>query len=134
MKGFVVLAGLICVCFGGCTAQRDLRLLAFGKDTTATISYFQRERLAKKRYRYAVVEFEFDDQHGKQRRGRDRVGADWKRPADQQVEITYLPHSPSVSEIKGNWHVFHWMILAVGLFLVFGTHKLERSHLDRKEQ
>ena len=127
------LAGLICVCFGGCTAQRDLRLLAFGQDTVAEITLVQREQYEGEKHSHAVVEFKFEDRQGGQHLGKDRVSMKWERPADNTVTITYLPNSPRISELRGNWQLYHWSILIIGVGLLGGTYVTKHGYAYRAD-
>lgn len=123
----MVFAGFICVCFGGCTVQRDLRLVAFGQDTTAEIMLLRREQYDGEKHSHAAVEFAFHDQNGKRHIGRDRVSVDWERPMDSVITVTYLPNSPNISELRGNWHAYHWIIFITGMGLMGGTYVTDRG-------
>lgn len=122
MRGFLFFSGILLLSFGGCTVQRDLRLLAFGESTQAQVTLVRREGGSDQRYRFTSIEFTFTDALGDTRTGKDRLPAEWKRQANQQITVTYLPRSPHISAVKGNWQIFHWMLSAIGFSLVAGRY------------
>ena len=112
-----LLLGIVLFAVSIFIAYSEFAYLLFGHETQSTSAEIytidRRGRFGLVRGKKTVVEYEFTDNDGNRRKGRDEVSPDWGLSGGESVTVRYRPGATGSSRLAG--HV-NWL----GLVLFFG--------------
>lgn len=103
----------------------ELKYLIWGEHTEATIVRAQKLTTSSGRRSVKVmgVTYEFAEKDGTSRKDKMNMSLDWTPPADERLQIEYLPKTPGESRIPGERKyifviIFFGSLCVMGFFLV----------------
>jgi hypothetical protein len=111
LKGLLTSTVLFLV--SGCLSWTEMAYFIMGQDTQASVikTYEVKRRWGKRQ----VVDYQFTEPGGTNRRGSDTVSRDWKVPPDGKVPIRYTAGSDGNSRLTGNVNWVGLILFAVSL-------------------
>ncbi|HYF51937.1 MAG TPA: hypothetical protein VEJ63_21190, partial [Planctomycetota bacterium] len=111
-------AGLLLFFVGIFVAQKHMRLAIWGKTVEARMGETWESSGGRRGSKSLIVQYLFFDEGGKPVRGGDSVSTDWQPPADEKLQIVYLPSDPSVNKLASNSGLNGYIMLVVSIGLM----------------